>query len=231
MTEPSHLLSTVRQWLRDARLGPSSRLPAERELAAQFCVNRAELRKVLAVLEEEGQIRRYVGRGTFMVQDGSIVAPAGEDIAARTSPMAAMQARSVIEPELGRLAALNATSAQIAEMRDLCSQMRRAASWEDYAELDWRFHNVIAEATGNVLLVEIQLLLNGVRRYVVWGGLIKRPVGPPADYHSFGEHELIVDAIEARDSDAAMRAMLEHLGGTRSHLADYRQLSGALPAA
>jgi DNA-binding FadR family transcriptional regulator len=166
-----------------------------------------------------------------MVQDASIVAPAGEDIAARTSPMAAMQARSVIEPELGRLAALNATSAQIAEMRDLCAQMRLARSWEDYAELDWRLHNAIAEATGNVLLVEIQLLLNGVRRYVVWGGLIKRPVGPPADYHSFGEHEQIVDAIEARDGDAAMRAMLAHLGGTRSHLADYRQLNGAIPEA
>ena len=229
MTESSHLLSTVRQWLGAARFGTSSRLPAERELAAQFCVSRAELRKVLAVLEEKGQIRRHVGRGTFIVQDAAALAPDGEDIAARTSPMAAMQARGVIEPELARLAALNATSAQIGEMRDLCARMRRASSWEAYAELDWRLHNVIAEATGNVLLVEIQLLLNGVRRYVVWGSLIKRPVGPPADYHSFGEHEQLVDAIETRDGDAAMQAMLAHLGGTRSHLADHRQPSGPLP--
>jgi len=222
MTEISHLLSTVRHWLTAARLGPSGRLPPERDLAAQFCVSRAELRKVLSILETEGQIRRHVGRGTFLAKDPPDPTPAEEDIAARTSPLAAMQARSVIEPELAGLAAVNATGAQIAEMRALCAEMRQASSWEAYAELDWRFHNVIAEATGNVLLIEIQRLLNGVRRYVVWGNLMKRPVGPSGDYHSFDEHDRVVDAIAARDAEAAMSAMRGHLGGTRSHLEDAR---------
>jgi DNA-binding FadR family transcriptional regulator len=219
MTKPDHLLATVRKWLSAHRLDGNLRLPSERELAAKFCVSRAELRKTLSVLEEEGQIQRHVGRGTFIVLDAAQATLASEDIAARTSPLMAMQARKIIEPELCRLAALNATSAQIGEMRSLCGEMRRAPSWEAYAELDWRFHNVIAEATGNVLLMEIQALLNGVRRYVVWGTLVKRPVGPADDYHSFREHEEIVDAIEARDGPRALRAMAGHLGGTQAQMA------------
>ncbi|WP_332767758.1 FadR/GntR family transcriptional regulator [Phenylobacterium sp.] len=217
-TKADHLLPTVRKWLSAQRLDGNLRLPAERELAARFCVSRAELRKALAVLEKEGQIRRHVGRGTFIVPDAAQTSVGSEDIAARTSPLMAMQARRIIEPELCRLAALNATSAQVGEMRSLCAEMRKAPSWEAYAELDWRFHNVIAEATGNVLLAEIQALLNGVRRYVVWGTLVKRPVGPADDYHSFREHEAIVDAIAARDGAQAMRAMADHLGGTQAHM-------------
>jgi DNA-binding FadR family transcriptional regulator len=233
--EAAHLHSTVRHWLSAVRLSADARLPPERELAKKFSVSRAELRKVLAVLEAEGQIQRHVGRGTFVVRppedSPEDSRPDSEDIAARTSPLAAMQARRVVEPELARLAALNATSAQFIEMRKLCSAMRRAPTWEAYAELDWQFHNLIAEATGNVLLVEIQRLLNGVRRFVVWGNLVKRAEGPPSDYHSFNEHEEILGAIQARDSDRAMRAMLAHLGGTQSQLIDYQSLQGPHAAA
>src|SRR6202023_2129775 len=227
MMETAQLTSTVRHWLDAVRPGADARLPPERELAKKFRVSRAELRKVLAVLEAEGQIQRHVGKGTFVVPPPADFRPDGQDIAARTSPLAAMQARRAVEPELARLAALNATTAQFVEMRKLCSEMRRAPTWEAYAGLDWRFHNVIAEATGNVLLVEIQRVLHGVRRYVVWGNLVKRAEGPPSDYHSFGEHEEILDAIQARDSDRAVRAMLSHLGGTQSQLIDFQTLSGA----
>jgi DNA-binding FadR family transcriptional regulator len=220
LTHPPHLLAAIRKWLSAHRLDGNLRLPPERELAERFCVSRAELRKALSVLENEGQIARQVGRGTFIVPDAVQSGANSEDIAARTSPLAAMQARQIIEPELCRLAALNATSAQIGEMRSLCARMRRAASWEEYAELDWRFHNTIAEATANVLLIEIQALLNGVRRYVVWGSLIKRPAGPPDNYHSFREHEALVEAIASRDGEAAWRAMSGHLGQTQAQIGE-----------
>jgi len=220
MTSSTHLIAALRKWLSAARLDGNGRLPAERDLAERFCVTRAELRKALSVLEDEGQIARQVGRGTFIVdvEAGADAGDSSEELAARTSPLAAMQARVLIEPGLCRLAALNATSAQIAEMRGLCAGMREATTWEAYAELDWRFHNLIAEATGNVLLTEVQALVNGVRRYVVWGSLVKRPEGPAGSYHSFDEHEAIVEAIAARDGEAAMRAMADHLGQTQTHI-------------
>ncbi len=228
MVNSTHLNTTIRHWLNGARMKAGDRLPAERELAEKFCVSRAELRKALAILEEEGLIIRHVGRGTFVTSLASSL-PADEEIAGRTSPLAAMQARYSIEPELARLAALNATPAQISKMHQLTKNMRQAETWDAYADLDWQFHNVIAEATGNVLLIEIQRLLNDVRRFVVWSNLEKQLTGPPSDYHSFDEHEQIVAAIESRDSKGAMQAMLLHLGGTKSQLADYRSLQASPP--
>jgi DNA-binding FadR family transcriptional regulator len=217
---PPLLLAAVRQWLTEVQATPNRRLPPERKLAEKFAVSRAELRKVLAALEREGLIQRHVGRGTFVTQPGETQAAEAEEVAAMTNPVDAMQARSMVEPDIARIAAMRASSKQIAEMRRLCMEMREAKTWDVYAELDWRFHNLLAEATGNVVLVEIQRLVNGVRRYVVWGNLIKRPIGPAKDYHSFMEHEQIVEAIASRDRDAAHRAMLNHLGGTRAHMID-----------
>jgi len=228
MVTSAHFKTTLRHWLIGAGLKAGDRLPPERKLAEKFCVSRAQLRKALTVLEDEGLIKRDVGRGTFITSLAG-ASPADEEIAARTSPLAAMQARYAIEPELARLAALNATPAQISKMRRLTRDMRLAESWDVYADLDWQFHNLIAEATGNVLLIEIQRRLNDVRRYVVWSNLEKKLTGPPRDYHSFEEHEQIVDAIENRESTKAMEAMLMHLGGTKSQLADYRSLQSLPP--
>jgi DNA-binding FadR family transcriptional regulator len=220
-------LGAIRTWLAGAGALPwGGRLPPERELAARFGVNRGAVRKALAVLEAEGHIRRHVGRGTFltngpaMAEGGLHRRPDVLEIADLTSPPEAMQARLILEPELARLAALNATSAQIAALRQLADRIRAVHGWSAYEDLDWRFHGLIAEATGNTLLVEMQRLVNGVRRAVVWGHLALRPVGPPPDYHSFAEHDAIVEAIVNRDRRGAAEAMRRHLDSTAAALRD-----------
>lgn len=49
-----------------AGLGPGSRLPTERQLAADLGVPRSGIRLALAALEADGLISREVGRGTFL---------------------------------------------------------------------------------------------------------------------------------------------------------------------
>src|SRR5579862_9612876 len=49
-----------------AGLGPGSRLPTERQLAADLGVTRSGVRHALAALEADGLISREVGRGTFL---------------------------------------------------------------------------------------------------------------------------------------------------------------------
>jgi GntR family uxuAB operon transcriptional repressor len=49
-----------------AGLGPGSRLPTERQLAADLGVTRSGIRHALAALEADGLISREVGRGTFL---------------------------------------------------------------------------------------------------------------------------------------------------------------------
>ncbi len=222
------LLVQLRHWLSAAELPESGRLPPERSLAEQFHVTRAELRKALAVLETEGRLRRHVGRGTFLTSPRGISRSRIDELAEGTTPRDAMQARLVVEPELARLAALNATTAQIAEMRLLCTQLRRVTTWREYESLDARFHALIAEASGSRLLVEIHHIINGVRRKVVWGHLNIRPVGPSADYHSFNEHDAIVEAIANRDRRGAAEAMRQHHTATLATLMD--DISDGAPA-
>ncbi len=60
-----------------AGLGPGSRLPTERKLAADMGATRTSIRHALAVLEAQGHISREVGRGTFLRHDPAQRAPAG----------------------------------------------------------------------------------------------------------------------------------------------------------
>lgn len=196
----------------------TGRLPSERSLAQSLGVGRAELRKALGVLEDQGRIRRHVGKGTFLTATQETADEVADRITLKTSPAAAMEARLLVEPELVSLAAEKATPEQIIELRRICAEMRAVDSWDAYAELDWRFHNMLAAATGNILLTEIQQLLNQVRRKVVWGDLDTPPPRPRPDYHSFAEHEAIVAGIAARDPRAAAAAMGRHLEATRERL-------------
>jgi DNA-binding FadR family transcriptional regulator len=218
------VLGQLRQWLATSGLPEDGRLPPERELAARLDVNRAEVRKALAVLEAEGRVWRHVGKGTFATRavprGGGERRPDLGEIADGTSPPEAMQARLIIEPELARLAALHATRAQLDEMRRLAVAMRAVPGWAEYEDLDFRFHELIAEASGNRLLLEVERLVNGVRRSVVWGHLARRPVGPSPDYHSFDEHDAIVAAVAQRDRRGAAEAMRRHLESTARALAD-----------
>ena len=62
-----------------AGLGPGSRLPTERKLAADMGATRTSIRQALAVLEAEGHISREVGRGTFLRRTPGAVRATGAD--------------------------------------------------------------------------------------------------------------------------------------------------------
>lgn len=202
----------LRAFLATREGADDGRLPPERELSETLGVSRAELRKALAELENEGQIWRHVGKGTFI---GARPIDTVADIAAmakRTSPAEAMQARLALEPEIARLAALHARPEDIAAMRLCMDYQRSSKTWREYESWDNRLHRAIAEATQNSLLLGLLDTLNAVRRAVTWGRLrpADRPM-PSPDHHSFAEHARIVQAIEDRDLAAAAATMRQHL--------------------
>jgi DNA-binding FadR family transcriptional regulator len=210
---------TVDLLARFAEACVGTRLPPERQLAAEFGVSRNEIRKALAKLESDGRLSREVGRGTFIRMPVEADAASLESLRARTSPRDAMEARMVIEPELAKLAAINASFKQIEAMRALARELREVTTWKDYELLDGRLHRLIAEATGNDLLATVHRTLDDVRRAVVWKWLnTTQAARPPADYSSFAEHDAIIDAIEQRDRAGAGEAMRRHLKTTMDKL-------------
>jgi DNA-binding FadR family transcriptional regulator len=211
-------LTQLRAYLAQSSFAVDSRLPPERELSQLLGVTRAELRKALSVLESEGQIWRHVGKGTFI---GTRPIETLADITAvtrSTNPAEVMQTRLALEPEVARLAALNASAGQIAEMR-LCLQKTRAAdTWRQYESWDNRLHRLVAESTQNTLLLAVLDTLCAVRRAVTWGRLRAERVKPAANHHSFAEHEELVAAIADRDMERARAAMRRHLESVERNL-------------
>ncbi len=218
-TTEARALSRLRAFIDEQQLEMNARLPPERALAADLGVSRPALRKALAVLESQGRIWRHIGKGTFI---GSRPAeePGGlPSLMRRTSPAQVVEARLFMESELARLAALNANAGDVRNLRRCCRKGRSADDWRIYETWDDRLHRAVAEATHNALLLSLFDTLNTVRRGVVWN----RPRDtrrPPADHHSFAEHEALVDAIEHHDPERAAHSMRAHLGSVGRRLVE-----------
>ena len=213
-------LDRLKTFIAEGNFQLNSRLPPERELCERLGITRTALRSSLATLESEGQLWRHVGKGTFVgtrpVEDWANI----RTITNQTNPVEVMRTRQLIEPEIARLAALNATARNIEEMRLCMTKSRAAETWRHYESWDQRLHRAIAESTQNRLLLALFDTLNSVRRAVVWGRLRHNKTKPDSDHHSFLEHEAIVAAITDRDMTRAAECMRRHLGTVRDGLLD-----------
>lgn len=211
-------LTQLKAYLAQQDLPANARLPPERELCEILGVPRGELRKALAILEDDGELWRHVGKGTFVgsrpVDEIGTVA----GVANQSNPADVMRTRLLIEPEIAREAALHATLDDIREMRACIRASMQAQTWRQYENWDNRLHRAIADATHSPLLLALFDTLNAVRRAVVWGRLRQGKARPPDNHHSFDEHLAIVAAIETRDLDAASKAMHQHLRSVRRKL-------------
>jgi len=218
MSAADGALTQLRAWLAQRDLPPEGRLPPERELCEILGVSRGELRKALATLEQNGELWRHVGKGTFIgtrpVDEFSSIAV----IAERSNPVEVMEARLLIEPILARQAAVNATGSHLEEMHRCVRAQVKATTWRQYENADNRLHRTVAEAAGNTVLTALFDQLNAIRRAVVWGRLRDKTDQPPANHHSFAQHDAIVTAISERDQEGAFRAMRGHLMNVRDNL-------------
>lgn len=205
-------VSQLRAYIMQRGFEPGDRLPPERRLGPELGLRRSSLRRALEFLVKEGMLWRHVGKGTFLTdrtegQDASGL----EALVREISPADAMRARAAFEPAIAREAALHAPAVAISHLRLLADRSRRCASWREYEVLDADFHRGLAEAAASPTLLALFDQLNTLRRMVSFGQARRVGPKPPGTHPSFGEHDAIVDAIAARNPEAAESAMRKHL--------------------
>jgi GntR family transcriptional regulator, uxu operon transcriptional repressor len=226
---------------RRAGQGPGSRLPTERQLAADLGVTRSSVRHALAMLEAQGRISREVGRGTFLRdapqtgRDAVLTAdsPAGPVRAglgpgpvpaggqapgADFAPADVMTVRRLLEPPAMSLVVAWATAADLEEMDRCLAGGDRADSYEEFESWDLALHRCIMAASHSPLLAALYQAIETARHGQVWGDLKRRSASPEHREQYQGDHRAIVGALHARDSAQAVEAMRLHLARVSDHL-------------
>jgi DNA-binding FadR family transcriptional regulator len=202
----------IRGRIHRGALGPGDRLPPERELAAQLGVSRDRLRDGLAQLESDGYLVRKRGAtgGRFVTELGASFAMWASRTEHELDDI--VDFRLAVECQAARFAAARRTRGDLAALRAAVDQLDRARTPRDYRLADVAFHAAVALASGN------DRLAAAVER--ARGELFE-----PAEHlwndgrnDSLADHRRILAAIEARDTDAAASAVVDHIERTRAEL-------------
>lgn len=197
--------------LRQMIAAGASQLPPERALVAALGVGRRAVRRALEVLEAEGAIWRQQGRGTFVGGQPQAAPRLLTDLARRTDPVEVMEARLLIEPQLARLAAARASTADVARLRGILARLADSDDSDSRELWDGAFHRTIARIAGNPMLLGVFDLIDAVRRDEQWQALRAARRDAPGLARTADEHAAILSAIENGTGAEAELAMRTHL--------------------
>jgi GntR family transcriptional repressor for pyruvate dehydrogenase complex len=207
------------QGIVESNLQPGDVIPSERELAEQMGVSRATISNAIRLLEQQGLVSIQVGSGTYVTNKAqSAFVDAMERLFSLQDCTAQelMTFREMIEPDIAALAASHATPDDLAALGRYLEETEEtwyAGDAEKNVTADARFHEALAKATGNQLLIAITA---GIQR------LLLRTLD--AQYQverdetreqGILSHRPVFEAILKKDSKAAQAAMNEHMRRTR----------------
>jgi DNA-binding GntR family transcriptional regulator len=183
---------------------PRQRL-IETDIAQILGVSRATLRAALIRLQHEGFVEIQPNRGA-QVRSFSV------DEATRI-----LQVREVLEGLAAGLAAERATAAELAELRDIVTQMEHRLAADDllgHLPLVGRFHEWIIKVAGNEFIDQFL----GMLRAPLIRHQFRVILVPGRRDASLAEHRDILTSLARRDATGAERAMRQHIAKLRQSL-------------
>jgi DNA-binding GntR family transcriptional regulator len=194
-TRERKVYDQIHRAIAERRLLPGAKL-TEEALAEVFNVSRARIRRVLLLLAKEDVVKLELNRGAFVwrpsVSDAKHV----------------LHARRIIEFELVKEAALNASKEQVADLRRIVAEEDKAIRSADYAlsiRLSGEFHMALARCANNPILTEFLASLIS-RSYLILATYQRRD----AQSCPNSDHQRLVDLIAKRDAEGALKAQQLH---------------------
>lgn len=210
------LVDVVAERLRDLiereKLQAGDRLPGELSLVEQLRVSRPVLREAISRLESVGLISVRRGQGMYVGDRGSLTScvqlvRTALAIAPRELTQYA-ELRAAVEVHAARLAAAQATPADVAELEQLCDAIdREDIPYEATIAADFAFHRKIVAITGNE---PMQNILHVIHEFVM-AAMVHTTPRPRDRDNSRKLHEAILAAIGAADPDRAEQEMKVHM--------------------
>lgn len=202
------IVSRLRALILAGVLKPGDRLATERELAEQLVVSRSAVREALLRLQAAGLVERRQGSGTRVsarVPISAALASWGDDD--QTSIAAASEFRTVVEPQIARLAASRIDAEELEALAAVVAESSTVLDGPRSVQLDIAFHAGVAAATRNPLLSSLSDLT------VSWTleARLFSHVAASGRRLSHEGHARILRALQTSNPDAAEAAMRVHL--------------------
>lgn len=191
------VFNTLREAILKGELQPGERL-MELQLASKLGVSRTPIREAIRMLEQEGLAVTIPRKGAEVA---SMTLKDMEDV---------LEVRDALDELAAKVACKRIDKDQLARLkaaRDEFIESTQSGDVKKIAEADVKFHDVIYEATNNTKLIN---LLNNLReqiyRYRV--EYLKNAENYPV---LIKEHNAILDALEAGDTNKVTKAMHVHV--------------------
>ena len=161
-------------------------------LAAELGVSRLPIREALIMLESVGFVHSISRRGSYV----SSITPDDVldhyEIFGMASGLAARHAAKML------------SDGELARLEELFSAMHRKPGPEHLADMNYQFHRLINIKSSNRLKAHLRSLGRAMPMRLL---LLSDVFAPEAEAH----HRAIIDALMARDEDAAAEAAAVHL--------------------
>lgn len=207
----------------DGDFKPGDKLPSEHEMVVAYGVSRSVVREAISNLKAAGVVSARQGVGIFVLESASAVPFRVDeaDLGAVQEVINLLELRIALESEAAALAATRRSEEQIAGIRAALDLMTRCIeAQEDAAEVDFRFHQEIAQAANNRYFTDLFNYLGMMAIPRARIGMFKTDTAARTAYlqNVNREHHEIFHAIANADPVAARAAMRLHLSNSRDRL-------------
>ena len=184
----------LRQRIFRRELEPGSWID-EVKLAQEYGISRTPLREALKVLAAEGLVTMKVRRGAYVTEVSE------RDLAEVYHLLA------LLESDAAAVVATQASNAELEELRSLQAELEAAVpNRERFFAVNERFHMRLLEMAGNRWRNQMVADLRKVMKLNRQHSLLKS--GRVEE--SLAEHGAVMEALAARDAEAARSRMQEH---------------------
>ncbi|QEM81816.1 FadR/GntR family transcriptional regulator [Halomonas binhaiensis] len=225
-----HVADQLEGLITNGSIAVGDKLPTESGLCESFGVSRTVIREAVAHLKSLGLVEARRGIGTTVIR----AMPAEAMPAKRIRPTTVQDILHVLELRLNMEPAAAALAAERHDAEDralieakhvafIAARREQTLARNE----DFEFHHAIAKATHNPFfgLFFEQLNLSAIPRSKLVSSEVNTATADVYLQRVEAEHQAIVDAIFARDAEAAYDAMRRHLTRAQETYQQFREKS------
>jgi GntR family transcriptional repressor for pyruvate dehydrogenase complex len=217
----AHLLAQfLQREIASSGIPAGARLFAEGELRQRTGLSRTVVREAIRLLESRGlvEVRAGARGGVYLRQyDYSVLRDCLALLISmgNVAPVHVLEARTELEALCAKLAAQRASDADVELLMDsLRRQERSEGDPAAFLHENVRFHLLMAECTHNPVVGSIVHSLRDIVHGTTWG----YTYSSEALRAALLAHQRLVQAIAARDEEAAARIMRRHMEAVEGYL-------------